>query len=500
MDVYENRLRTGGGDVVHSFRVVGESPKRREREGERECKPMWRLSKRVTRDGGHYGSCVHGRIVEAVVRSRGGEQGGCRIDAEVESYGGDGSVPVGWSVVKSWRLMYFERGGWVEYGEEANCVAWKRFRGVQLTAEVVVEGRVSVLSFAEMTQVNLATGYVRSIAWSRDGWEISLPANPIIGPGEENLVGARVNRLRTSWRDGATDSVSSFMLGSDGVQGAQACESEWNDADHESVSILYDGSGDCELTKLTLGNCRSDAKSAVFGSKEKHANLGNYSGFSLTLGQRFAKLDEGEKEFDDVKSKFLSGFGKLAEGATITGIHRDSSPVAMARQVAFERQKVFTEQARGNTNVRYGWLGTSKKGMAGIFLHGFGQPKTLKNGSAYGVGVYLALENQPFVSAVYADIDENGEQHVVLCQVVPGVSELVKPPSEQFHPSSQHYDTGVDDVIAPKWPIVWSTHISTHILPLFVVSFKLPSRWHRMMAELNGKQRSSSKLCPDVSV
>lgn len=68
---------------------------------------------------------------------------------------------------------------------------------------------------------------------------------------------------------------------------------------------------------------------------------------------------------------------------------------------------------------------------------------------------------------------------MVLCQVIAGASELVKPPSEQFHPSSEHFDTGVDDLHAPKRLIVWSTHMNTHILPLYVVSFKLPPRWHR---------------------
>lgn len=95
-------------------------------------------------------------------------------------------------------------------------------------------------------------------------------------------------------------------------------------------------------------------------------------------------------------------------------------------------------------------------------------------------------------SALYADNDENGEQHVVLCQVIAGASEVVKPGSEQFHPSTEHFDTGVDDINSPKRLIVWSTHMNTHILPLYVVSFKLPPKWHRMIAGLCGKQKGSS--------
>jgi hypothetical protein len=421
MDVCEHGtvlgLRFGDGDaVLRSPGVVGWggdatiSRKRRERgssfesnqgavHGSKGSRRVWSLAKRVKREGGD-ASCVHGRIVEAVLRS--GVDGTHRIDAEVESCGAK-FAPSLRSGVKPWRFMYFEKGDWVEYPEAANSVAWEKFRAGEMTAEVVVESRAYLLSFAEMTQVNLATGYVRSIAWIGDGWEVSLPANPIAGPGGE-AVGSRVNRQRTtSWRDGATDSISSFMLGSDGAEWERSGAGNAHfGREHESVCISLDGSGDYELTKLTLGGggCKAEqeVKPAVFGFEEK---LGNSSGFSSTLGQRFVKLDESDKEFGDVKTKFLSGFGKLADGTTITGIHRDSGPVAMARQEAFERQKALTELARGNANVRYGWHGTSKAGVVGIVLHGFGQPKTPKNGSAYGVGVYLALENQAFVRLVF---------------------------------------------------------------------------------------------------
>jgi len=84
-------------------------------------------------------------------------------------------------------------------------------------------------------------------------------------------------------------------------------------------------------------------------------------------------------------------------------------------------------------------------------------------------------------SAIYADIDENGEQHMLLCQVILGAAELVLQGSDQFCPSSEHFDTGADDLLAPKRLIVWSTHMNTHILPLYVVRFKLSPKWHGML-------------------
>ena len=76
-------------------------------------------------------------------------------------------------------------------------------------------------------------------------------------------------------------------------------------------------------------------------------------------------------------------------------------------------------------------------------------------------------------SAVYSDVDENGEQHMVLCRAIMGNMEQVACGSEQFHPSSEAYDAGVDNLSNPKRYIVWSTHMNTHILPEYVVSFKL---------------------------
>jgi hypothetical protein len=94
------------------------------------------------------------------------------------------------------------------------------------------------------------------------------------------------------------------------------------------------------------------------------------------------------------------------------------------------------------------------------------------------LGMMRLIYELPVYSAVYADNDENGEQHLLLCRVILGRPERVLQGSDQFHPSSEHFDTGADDLFAPKRLIVWSTHMNTHILPLYAVSFKLSPKWH----------------------
>jgi hypothetical protein len=44
--------------------------------------------------------------------------------------------------------------------------------------------------------------------------------------------------------------------------------------------------------------------------------------------------------------------------------------------------------------------------------------------------------------------------------------------------------TIVDDLSDPKWLIIWSIHMNTHIILLYVVNFKLNPKWHNKYLHL----------------
>lgn len=62
---------------------------------------------------------------------------------------------------------------------------------------------------------------------------------------------------------------------------------------------------------------------------------------------------------------------------------------------------------------------------------------------------------------------------MILCRVIMGKMELLRPGSGQCYPSNEDFDSGVDDLQHPKYNIIWNMNISTHIYPEFVVSFKI---------------------------
>jgi len=72
-------------------------------------------------------------------------------------------------------------------------------------------------------------------------------------------------------------------------------------------------------------------------------------------------------------------------------------------------------------------------------------------------------------------VDSDGVRHLLLCRVILGKTEVVPRGSNQCRSSSEEYDSGVDDLLAPKEYVIWCNRINTHVLPEYVLSFTLPS-------------------------
>lgn len=59
-----------------------------------------------------------------------------------------------------------------------------------------------------------------------------------------------------------------------------------------------------------------------------------------------------------------------------------------------------------------------------------------------------------FHSASYSDVDENYLSYMILCLIIMGNVEVVHPGSTQYQPSSEKFDSGVDDLKAPKHYVI----------------------------------------------
>lgn len=200
---------------------------------------------------------------------------------------------------------------------------------------------------------------------------------------------------------------------------------------------------------------------------------------SPTLSNGLIRLLEGDRIHDLIKRRFLLCLGLLGSQTKVLSIHRNgfSTLTGKARLQTFQIFSMATQRKHGgDANVKYAWYGTDRDEICSIIEHGFGLPAQLKNNGLYGRGIYFSPDDSPMDCLRNSIVDEHGVHHLLLCRVVLGKPEVVRPGSDQSHPSSEDFDSGVDTFSSPKKYIIWSTHMNTHILPEFIISFKAPPR------------------------
>ncbi|KAI6682870.1 hypothetical protein NL676_028783 [Syzygium grande] len=215
----------------------------------------------------------------------------------------------------------------------------------------------------------------------------------------------------------------------------------------------------------------SDCESAVSSDQSGTAP-------SPFTGGGLKELGEEDKAHRLIKERLISRLGTLGAQVTVAAIHQNcySSAAAKARAQAFQVYSEAVQRKGGGetANVRYAWYATSKEEVSKILSYGFGYTGKPENDGLYGCGVYFAPDNQPLESVKSAPKDEDGLRYLLLCRVILGKPELVSPGSEQSHPSSEQYDSGVDDLSSPTRYVVWSTHMNTHVLPEYIISLRAP--------------------------
>ncbi|XP_058074139.1 probable inactive poly [ADP-ribose] polymerase SRO1 [Magnolia sinica] len=208
---------------------------------------------------------------------------------------------------------------------------------------------------------------------------------------------------------------------------------------------------------------------------------------------KLVKLAEGNRAHTAVKDLFLAGMRRIDSRTRVSSVYwcSHTSRMGNARLQAFQRNADMMKAARGNANVRYAWHGASSKIVESIVLHGFGHIEARTGAEAYGVGIYLSAEGYSQASASHSGPDADGKFHVVLCRVIMGNMEQINLGSHQYRPSNECFDSGVDNLRDPRLYIVWRNRMNTHIIPEYVVSFRVSEH----LGELWRRRRLAQDSC-----
>ncbi|XP_044476734.1 probable inactive poly [ADP-ribose] polymerase SRO5 [Mangifera indica] len=237
------------------------------------------------------------------------------------------------------------------------------------------------------------------------------------------------------------------------------------------------------LTKQTLDNQQTYTENSALENTH-HDSDNESSNHSATfdphpsLCEGLLSLHEGDKAFDLINRKLISGLGALWTQAEFVGIQRNlfSGVIGQARIQSFQIfTKALAKKIGGDANVKYAWYSSTKDEICKIIQHGFSSYGMPKNDRLYGCGIYLFPDVLPMECVKNSVVDKDGLLYMLLCRVLLGEVEIVHSGSGQSHPSSVEFDSGVDNLEAPKRYIVWSSNMNTHILPEYIIILKAPS-------------------------
>ncbi|KAL6547322.1 hypothetical protein OROMI_023043 [Orobanche minor] len=190
------------------------------------------------------------------------------------------------------------------------------------------------------------------------------------------------------------------------------------------------------------------------------------------------RLQEDEGEYRAIKKTFLARMGFWRRVIDVVAIHK-SSCSSVSGHAKLEAFRIFCQAVAikrgGDANVNYGWYGGSRDEICDIISFGFSRCGDFEKDVSHGIGVYLSPANssiESFGSALRAKEDENGVRHMLLCRVLLGNTETIRAGSEQLHPSSTEFDSGIDDPLEPRKFIIWSAYMNSHILPSLIISLR----------------------------
>lgn len=372
------------------------------------------------------------------------------------------------------RLMFYQNGEWLDFPQDLVALIRNDLAVKKAAIEVEFEDRRYVLDFLHMFRLEVASGLRKPIAWIDEAGgcffpEIFIDDDEHCNDSEQDyqthdgVMSREINNPQDIKLQLEID-----LIGGGGDQSKFKQPSEDNNAIVKSKRVL-----------------KNPSDGAVnFGSK-----LNETVGENLYTRENTAcgnELIDKIFNYDDVQKMFsmaTSHFGS----AKIVDIWRCSSMSLEARFELFQTQIELVQNCRGDANVRYAWLACSKETITAMTSFGLGHSAASIIKSKNGIGVHLSAVNFCDISSKLCDVDENGVRHMVLCRVIMGNMEPVKPGSRQCFPSSREYDNGVDDLQNPKYYVVWNTNINTHIYPEFVVNYKVPSVTEvRVGSESNG--------------
>ncbi|XP_052770988.1 protein mono-ADP-ribosyltransferase PARP14-like [Mya arenaria] len=184
------------------------------------------------------------------------------------------------------------------------------------------------------------------------------------------------------------------------------------------------------------------------------------------------KMVPTDQEYTDIAGKFSASSGA---GFTIHAIEKVQNK-SLWLQYEAKKKQLEGQNPPGTKNEQFLWHGTSEDTVDSVNAHGFNRSYCGKNATAYGDGVYFAVQASYSCSNTYSRPGTQGFKRVYYCAVLTGVFDLGKggmrvPPPNPKGGKNALFDSVVNNVANPGMYIIFN---DTQAYPLYIVTFKSP--------------------------
>ncbi|XP_058192204.1 probable inactive poly [ADP-ribose] polymerase SRO2 [Rhododendron vialii] len=222
----------------------------------------------------------------------------------------------------------------------------------------------------------------------------------------------------------------------------------------------------------------------VSDSKDDSFSSSVFEEFGIFKGNGLSRIHEGSKCYQIITGCVAQGMGK---DTNVAAVHKIPLSGPNGRLEAFCISLAeMVKKCGGNGNAKHAWYGGSMAEICGIISHGFRRCRQSDHGEdGFGVHLYpLEFVMDGFTRLDYflselilcrlltAIEDDYGLRHLLLCNVILGNMEVVRPGSKQFKPSSDEFYSGVDHLPRPTRIIIWEAYMNSQIFPSYVISFR----------------------------
>ncbi|CAL9138415.1 unnamed protein product [Musa acuminata var. zebrina] len=356
------------------------------------------------------------------------------------------------------QVLFYENGEWNDFPANIVSLVQEEFKSKKAITEVGYRNQQCLLDFIHMVCVVLHTG-LKPLAWIDDHGKCFFPESS----NRCHHSDKKIQAYMSSESNGIHGNNTHFEIS------INEAESSSSVADDEIMSNIKRVK--CEENFVSHHNIWSPGNEVV-GENEP----GSIFPLDIPAFGTCQASAGGHRVSRAVQDMLLQGLGKFIDAKDIVGILRTPlrNDLGLDRFDLFQKQVEVTKMARGNANVRYAWLASSKDAVEEMMLHGILKRSIQK--CLYGNGIHLAPANCSNICTSYSDVDESCVIHLMLCRIVMGNVELIHPGSEQCQPSNENFDTGVDDFQKPRHYIIWDMNLLTHIYAEYIVTFRVTSK------------------------